>query len=275
MQSKISRGSAGEQNGAQPHIDNHVYRAGGTGSRPHRASLLLGLGILLNGMVLSVFCVLIEVGIVLLQRPTHLRTELTRHLGDGSTLLTAWLIAVCLPPDLPISVLAVAALAAIGLAKHAYGGLGQNVFNPAMVGYAVILLSFPALLASYPNIGVDSLSGATLLSDFRYRGGTTVAEFMPSVTMAQHQATVTAGLFFCGGLWLLFRRIISWRIPTAVLLDCGCARRGNLRSGIIPKPRVSMVSLDWLAALSLPLFSLLLTRSHTLQTLDIKFYSAV
>ena len=84
-------------------------------------------------MVLSVFCVLIEVGIVLLQRPTHLRTELTRHLGDGSTLLTAWLIAVCLPPDLPISVLAVAALAAIGLAKHAYGGLGQNVFNPAMV----------------------------------------------------------------------------------------------------------------------------------------------
>ena len=156
----------------------------------------LGLGMLLNGMVLSVFCVLIEVGIVLLQRPTHLRTELTRHLGDGSTLLTAWLIAVCLPPDLPISVLAVAALAAIGLAKHAYGGLGQNVFNPAMVGYAVILLSFPALLASYPNIGVDSLSGATLLSDFRYRGGTTVAEFMPSVAMAQHQATVTAGLFF-------------------------------------------------------------------------------
>ena len=100
----------------------------------------LGIGVLLNGIVLSIFCALIEVGIVLLQRPAQLPRELNRHLGDGSTLLTAWLIAVCLPPDLPISVLAVAALAAIGLAKHAYGGMGQNVLNPAVVGYAVVLL---------------------------------------------------------------------------------------------------------------------------------------
>lgn len=180
-----------------------------------------GFGVLLNGIILSVLCVLIEVSIVLARRPVNYINELSRHIGDGSTLLTAWLIAVCLPPSLPISVLAVAALAAIGLAKHAYGGLGQNVFNPAMVGYAVILLSFPALMATYPSAGTDGLSGATLLSDFRYRGGTTVAEFMPGVATAAHHATLTAGMFLLGGLWLLFRRIISWRIPTTMLLTVG------------------------------------------------------
>ena len=181
----------------------------------------LGVGILLNGFVLCLWCALIEAVIVLLQRPAHLSTELSRHLSDGSTLLTAWLIAVCFPPDLPAGVLAVAALAAVGLAKHAYGGLGQNVFNPAMVGYAVILLSFPALMATYPSVHIDGLSGATLLSDFRYREGSTVAEFMPGAAAAHYQTTVTAGMFLLGGLWLLFRRIISWRIPTTVLLTIG------------------------------------------------------
>ena len=181
----------------------------------------LGFGVLLNGILLCLWCLLFEATIVLLRRPANLRAELTRHLGDGSTVLTAWLIAVCLPPDLPAGVLAIAALAAVGLAKHAYGGLGQNVFNPAMVGYAVILLSFPALMATYPSVHTDGLSGATLLSDFRYRPATTVEEFMTGAAAAHFQASVTAGMFFLGGLWLLFRRIISWRIPTAVLLTVG------------------------------------------------------
>ena len=77
-----------------------------------------GFGVLLNGIILSVLCVLIEVSIVLARRPVNYINELSRHVGDGSTLLTAWLIAVCLPPSLPISVLAVAAIASIGLAKH-------------------------------------------------------------------------------------------------------------------------------------------------------------
>ena len=184
-------------------------------------SYFMGLGVLWNGVLLTVWCLGIEALIVLCRRPSDLKTELIRHLGDGTTLLTAWLIAVCLPPDLSPWVLAIAALAAIGVAKHAYGGLGQNVFNPAMVGYAVILLSFPALLASYPSITTDGLSGATLLSEFRYRPAMTVAEFMPSVAIASQQAAVTAGCFLSGGLYLLWRRIINWRIPGAMLLTVG------------------------------------------------------
>lgn len=184
-------------------------------------SYYLGPGVLVNGMVLTLSCLATEALIVVLRKPNELRAQLLRHLGDGTTLLIAWLIAVCLPPNVPVGVLAIAALASVGLAKHAYGGLGQNVFNPAMVGYAIILLSFPGILASYPSATPDGLSGATLLSEFRYRPAMTVAEFMPSVAVAQHQATVTAALFLVGGLWLTWQRIISWRIPTAVLLTLG------------------------------------------------------
>ena len=184
-------------------------------------SYYLGPGILLNGLVLTICCLAVEAAVVVWRRPNALRTELDRHLGDGTTLLIAWLITVCLPPSVPIGVLAVAALGSVGLAKHAYGGLGQNVFNPAMVGYAIILLSFPGILASYPNASPDGLSGATLLSEFRYRPAMTVAEFMPSVAVAQHQAMVTAALFLAGGLWLIWQGIISWRIPSAMLLTLG------------------------------------------------------
>ena len=114
-------------------------------------SYYLGPGVLVNGMVLTLCCLATEALIVVLRKPNNLRAELLRHLGDGTTLLIAWLIAVCLPPNVPVGVLAIAALASVGLAKHAYGGLGQNVFNPAMVGYAIILLSFPGILASYPS----------------------------------------------------------------------------------------------------------------------------
>ena len=184
-------------------------------------SYFLGPGVLLNGLILTACCLATEALIVLARRPTNVMSELHRHLGDGTTLLAAWLITVCLPPGLPLGVLAIAAMATVGLAKHAYGGLGQNVFNPAMVGYAVILLSFPALMASYPSTHPDALSGATLLSEFRYRPTMTVAEFMPSMAAAEYQATVTASMFLIGGLLLLWLRIISWRIPMSMLLTVG------------------------------------------------------
>ena len=108
----------------------------------------------------------------------------------------------------------------VGLAKHATA-VWDRMCLIAMVGYAIILLSFPGILASYPNASPDGLSGATLPSEFRYRPAMTVAEFMPSVAVAQHQAMVTAALFLAGGLWLIWQGIISWRIPSAMLLTLG------------------------------------------------------
>ena len=118
------------------------------------------------------------------------------------------------------AILCVAALAAIGLAKHAYGGLGQNIFNPAMVGYAVVLLSFPLALATWPTITTDGLTGATLLSEFRYRGGITADEFFLN-RVTSNPNLLSASLFGLGGLWLIHQGIMHWRIPLTVLVTVG------------------------------------------------------
>ena len=189
-----------------------------------------GLGVLWNLFWLSALCLATEVLVVALRTgslsPALLRAPLQNNLGDGTTLLAAWLIAICLPPYISIQILAVAALASIGLAKHAYGGLGNNIFNPAMVGYAVILLSFPQALAAWPalggaeNLASDALSGATYLSEFRYRDAMTVDEFLLNNPQVMHQQII-AGLFLLGGLGLIYLRIISWRIPLALLITVG------------------------------------------------------
>ena len=189
-----------------------------------------GLGVLWNLFWLSALCLATEVLVVALRTgslsPALLRAPLQNNLGDGTTLLAAWLIAICLPPYVSIQILAVAALASIGIAKHAYGGLGNNIFNPAMVGYAVILLSFPQALAAWPalggaeNLASDALSGATYLSEFRYRDAMTVDEFLLNNPQVIHQQII-AGLFLLGGLGLIYLRIISWRIPLALLITVG------------------------------------------------------
>jgi electron transport complex protein RnfD len=189
-----------------------------------------GLGVLWNLFWLSALCLATEVLVVALRTgslsPALLRAPLQNNLGDGTTLLAAWLIAICLPPYVSIQILAVAALASIGLAKHAYGGLGNNIFNPAMVGYTVILLSFPQALAAWPalggaeNLASDALSGATYLSEFRYRDAMTVDEFLLNNPQVMHQQII-AGLFLLGGLGLIYLRIISWRIPLALLITVG------------------------------------------------------
>lgn len=189
-----------------------------------------GLGVLWNLFWLSALCLATEVLVVALRTgslsPALLRAPLQNNLGDGTTLLAAWLIAICLPPYVSIQILAVAALASIGIAKHAYGGLGNNIFNPAMVGYAVILLSFPQALAAWPalggaeNLASDALSGATYLSEFRYRDAMTVDEFLLNNPQVLHQQII-AGLFLFGGLGLIYLRIISWRIPLALLITVG------------------------------------------------------
>ena len=92
-----------------------------------------------------------------------------------------------------------------------------------MVGYAVILLSFPLALATWPasiDTATDGLTGATLLSEFRYRGGVTADEFFVARCTANPNAVV-AGLFALGGLWLIQQQIVHWRIPITVLLTAG------------------------------------------------------
>lgn len=167
----------------------------------------------------------------------------TRFLSDGSALVTAWLIALALPPLLPWWTTVAGTAFAIVVAKHLYGGLGQNPFNPAMVAYCVLIVAFPALMSQWPPLGtldfatqldlilggarhVDAITGATPLDALRtgLRESAslhpTVAEVLagPGFGMAGGRGWEwVAAAYLAGGMFLLVQRVITWHIPFAFL----------------------------------------------------------
>ena len=184
-----------------------------------------GLGVIWNAAWLCAGCALSEAAALYL-KGTRQRQALLFELQDGSAMVTALLIAICLPPFTYPGVLALASLAAIGLAKHAYGGLGRNLFNPAMVGYAVVLVSFPQSFATWPGLGaaeLDAFSGATLLTDFRYRTGSTVEEFELGQANAVAQQRLVAFWFLAGGLLLTYKKILAWRVSAGMFAGVALA----------------------------------------------------
>ena len=155
----------------------------------------------------------------------HMRGKpLGLFLQDGSALLTAWLLALSLPPTAPWWLLVVAVFFAIVVAKHLYGGLGQNPFNPAMVGFAVCIVSFPALMGQWP--GVDAITAATPLDHLKtaLKLGEGHAD-VTSIVADQSIYGLVAGRgwewiaagYLVGGIVLVWLRIISWHIPVAFL----------------------------------------------------------
>ena len=179
-----------------------------------------GIGIVWNLVWMIVLCLVVEICCLLPRGWQQSR----RGIQDLSAVVTGLILALCLPPYASIHVLLTASIVAIGLAKHAYGGLGRNIFNPAMVGFAAILISFPEALTTWPNIGqTDGLSGATQLSDFRYRQGMTANEFeLAFAATLSAQATIAA-MFTLGGIALMVLKIISWHIPLGCLIGLGVA----------------------------------------------------
>jgi len=174
--------------------------------------------------------------------------DLAPALGDGSALLTALLLALALPPLAPWWLSLVGVFFAIVVAKQLYGGLGYNPFNPAMIGYAVLLISFPLEMTSWPaslgtghalgltdsfhyifggqlpdGLGVDTISGATPLDTLKTQLG-----LGHSVDAIRSTHAIFGSLggtdwqwinlaILAGGLWLIWQRIISWHIPVALL----------------------------------------------------------
>ena len=134
-------------------------------------------------------------------------------LKDGSALLTGWLLALALPASAGTALAALAGALAIALGKAPFGGLGRNPFNPAMVGYASLLMFFP--LAS-----VDGLSGATPLAAFASREGLTVSEWVETQSGPWGTGPGLALSLAClaGGAGLLLRRAIPWHAPAGFLL---------------------------------------------------------
>ncbi len=188
--------------------------------------IVWGWGVLWNLAWLSVFALAAEACLLAIGGERSLR-RIRFQLSDWSALLSGWLIAICLPPFTDVYLLALAAAAGLALGKHVYGGLGGNIFNPAMVGYAVILVSFPEALAHWPvitsELAIDGLSGATLLSEFRYRTGLTTSEFDALFLTAAGDQRLIAFSFLVGGIVLAYQKLLAWRIPVAVLAGVGLA----------------------------------------------------
>jgi electron transport complex protein RnfD len=179
-----------------------------------------GDGVLANVAIASIAAVGAEASVAKLRGVAAM--DLMR---DGSAIVSATLLALALPPGVPAGIVIVGVLIAIGLGKHAFGGAGANPFNPAMVGYAALLLSFPALLAAWPSANgvpaVDGVTGPTVLDAFKHRGGLTVADiWTPAHGFGAFGGTGWEWLnaaYLLGGLVLISVRVVDWRIPFSIL----------------------------------------------------------
>lgn len=157
------------------------------------------------------------------------RKELT--ILDGSAILTGLLLALNVPSTLPLWIIVIGALVAIGIGKMSFGGLGSNIFNPAIVGRVMLLISFPVQMTSYPmprgmEATLDATSGATPLAIAKgvVRGseGFTMDK-LPSLVdnllgaVGGSLGEVSAVALLIGFAYLLIRKVITWHIPVAII----------------------------------------------------------
>ncbi len=202
-----------------------------------------GWGVLINIVIAAIAALTAEAAVLKLRGRPVLRT-----LGDLSALVTAVLLGLALPPTLPWWLTVLGVVFAIVIAKQLYGGLGYNPFNPAMAGYVLLLVSFPLdmtrwlppaevaqhtldfadslrliLTGSMPSgMTWDAMTGATPLDQMRT--GLDMNRMIHEIRESPLWGSVgavgwewVAGLYLAGGLYLVWRKIISWHIPAGML----------------------------------------------------------
>jgi len=201
-----------------------------------------GFGTLVNilwGCLVAVCC---EAAVLKLRR-----RPLGFYLNDASALVTATLLGIALPPYAPWWLILVGVSFAILIGKHLYGGMGYNPFNPAMVGYVVLLISFPvemtrwgapsginqvgapgliqALQACFAPASIDVVSMATPLDILKQNKSLLIEDLWTQNPQFGRWAGVGwewANLgFLAGGIWLLYKRIFTWHAPLAMLASLG------------------------------------------------------
>ncbi|HUE96611.1 MAG TPA: RnfABCDGE type electron transport complex subunit D [Longimicrobiaceae bacterium] len=138
-------------------------------------------------------------------------------LRDGSAAITGILLGLTLPANFPFWMAAVGGAFGIGFGKVIFGGLGQNIFNPALLGRAFLQAAFPVAITTWPSLrGVDVVTSATPLGLMKFEGQTT--ELMPLMigNTAGSLGETTGLLILLGGGYLAWKRYLNWRIPTAI-----------------------------------------------------------
>jgi len=200
---------------------------------------LVGPAILVQLVIATLAALLAETAMLRVQNK-----PLSLFLSDGSAIVTAWLIALTFPPLAPWWLVVIGTVFAIVVAKHLYGGLGQNPFNPAMVAFAVCIVAFPALMSQWPSVGlqlplldqinvilglaprVDALSSATPLDAMKTalklgEGTQDVASLLANQDIYGNFAGrgwewVAIG-YLLGGLWMWQRKLITWHVPVSFI----------------------------------------------------------
>ena len=153
---------------------------------------------------------------------------------DGSAALTGLLLAFNLPSNLPIWIILIGALFAIGVAKMTFGGLGNNLFNPTLVGRCALLVAFPAQMTTWPKVGqwdkyLDAETGATPLSIMKEAvksGDASVLNQLPdslNLFIGSHpdgagaMGEICALALLIGLAYMLWKKIITWHIPVSII----------------------------------------------------------
>lgn len=155
---------------------------------------------------------------------------------DGSAVITGLLLAFNVPSNLPLWMIIIAALVAIGMGKKSFGGLGNNPFNPALVGRVFLMISFPVQMTTWPKptpiwtFGLDVVTGATPLGILKegLKEGEKAGDIMQNmpnyVDMIMGQMSgsfgeVSAIAILIGGIFLIIRKVITWHIPVTFILS--------------------------------------------------------
>jgi electron transport complex protein RnfD len=153
---------------------------------------------------------------------------------DGSGIITGMLIAFNIPANLPIYIVIIGSFVAIAVGKMSFGGLGQNPFNPALVGRVFMLISFPAAMTTWPvpkalNFALDGSTGATPLGIIKegLRNGEKVSELMTQVPsywdlsigfMGGSMGEMSAIAILLGLVYMIYKHTITWHIPVSIIV---------------------------------------------------------
>ena len=181
------------------------------------STVVYGLDVLKVTAIAVASCVLIEYLIqkYLIKGPSTI--------GNLSAVITGVLLAFNLPANIPWWIIVVGALVAIGVGKMTFGGLGRNPFNPALVGRVFLLIAYPVQMTSFPQPTrskfVDTFSGATPLAAIKAGGDVASVDLMSMFggVMAGSLGEIAAAALIVGGGYMLWRKVITWHIPVAVL----------------------------------------------------------
>jgi len=192
-----------------------------------------GIGAIAVTFISIVSCVLFE----LLIQKFILKTQV--RISDGSALVTGMLLAFNLPSNLPWWIIIIGALVSIGIGKMTFGGLGNNPFNPALVGRVFLLLSFPVQMTSYPVpkglstpyiSNIEGFTGPTPLGILKegIKQGTPVSDLMKELPsyldlflgkLGGSMGEIAGAALILGLIFLLIRKIITWHIPVSIILS--------------------------------------------------------